>query len=124
MVILDANVILRYLLNDNQSMAEEAEKHIEEGSASVTAEVIAEVVYVLHGVYSLERNIISETIKGFLSLVVCSDKESLILALNTYAEHNLDFVDCLLFAYHAVKGVEIVTFDRKLKNLIDEYDAE
>ena len=124
MVILDANVILRYLLNDNQSMAEKAEKHIEEGSASVTAEVIAEVVYVLHGVYSLERNIISETIKGFLSLVICSEKESLILALNTYAEHNLDFVDCLLFAYHAVKGVEIVTFDRKLKKLIDEYDAE
>ena len=44
MEMLDTNMILRYLLNDNKEMADEAEKIIKEGSAQVSIEVIAEVV--------------------------------------------------------------------------------
>ena len=54
MVMLDANVILRYLLNDNEKMALEAEKAIKTQTALVTIEVIAEVVYVLKRVYSID----------------------------------------------------------------------
>ena len=71
MVILDTNMILRYLLNDNQEMADRAEQYINSGEASVTIEVIAEVVYVLRGVYSMERDVIADTVKGFLELVDC-----------------------------------------------------
>ena len=39
-------------------------------------------------------------------------------ALDTFSERNLDFVDCVLCAYHKVKGVTIATFDRKLSKLI------
>lgn len=53
MEMLDTNMILRYLLNDNEQMADEAEKIIRKGSVRVTMEVIAEVVYVLKGVYSI-----------------------------------------------------------------------
>ncbi|MBQ3798010.1 MAG: PIN domain-containing protein [Butyrivibrio sp.] len=52
MVMLDANMILRYLLNDNAEMAETAEKYINSGNVIVTIEVIAEVIYVLKGVYT------------------------------------------------------------------------
>jgi hypothetical protein len=44
----------------------------------------------------------------------------LLLALETYAERNLDFVDCVLYSYHAVKNVEIATFDKKLLKLLSE----
>lgn len=47
MVMLDANIILRYLLNDDEKMANEAELIIKDGTALVTVEIIAEVVYVL-----------------------------------------------------------------------------
>ena len=47
MVMLDANMILRYLLNDNQEMADRAERYLEDGDVIVTIEVVAEVVYVL-----------------------------------------------------------------------------
>lgn len=56
MALLDTNIILRYLLNYNTAMAERAERYIAAGTASVTTEVIAEVVYVLKGVYSMERD--------------------------------------------------------------------
>ena len=53
MVVLDANVILRYLLNDNEAMAKEAENVIKTEVTMVPIEVIAEVVYVLKSVFSL-----------------------------------------------------------------------
>lgn len=34
------------------------------------------------------------------------------LGLETYAEQNLDFVDCILYAYNRIKGYEIKTFDK------------
>ena len=75
MVLFDTNMILRYLLNDNKEMAEQAEKYIEHEDVLVTIEVIAEVIYVLKGVYSLEREKISDTVKAFLNLVSCQEKE-------------------------------------------------
>lgn len=38
--------------------------------------------------------------------------------LDANAEHGLDFVDCILYAYNRVKGYEIKTFDKKLKKLL------
>lgn len=40
MVLFDANIILRYLLNDNEVMAERAEAYIDAKRVYVTIEVI------------------------------------------------------------------------------------
>lgn len=49
--LIDANIILRYLLGDHPQMSAEAKKIIEKGAFTLS-EVIAEVVYVLKGVYA------------------------------------------------------------------------
>ena len=118
MVMLDANMVLRYLLNDNEKMADEAARIIEEGSVLVTIEIIAEVVYVLKGVYSIDRDVIKTSLLNFLSEVRTDEPDVMKLGLETYSEQNLDFVDCILFAYNRVKGYEIKTFDKKLRNAI------
>ena len=118
MVMLDTNMILRYLLNDNQEMADKAEQYLNDGNVSVTISVIAEVVYVLKGVYSMDRDKIADTVKEFLELVGCQEMDVLKIALDTYAEHKLDFVDCVLYGYHAAKGFDIATFDKKLSKLL------
>lgn len=69
---LDTNMILRYLLNDNEEMASEAEPEI------------------------------------------------LRLGIETYAKYNLDFPDCILYAYNRVKGYEIKTFGKKLNKLLKD----
>ena len=117
MVLFDTNMILRYLLNDNQEMADTAEQILTRESVSVTIEVIAETVYVLKGVYSMERYTIAETLKGFLELVRCPDMDILLSALDSYAQRGLDFVDCVLYAYHSIRGFRIATFDKKLLKL-------
>ena len=118
MVMFDTNMILRYLLDDNKEMADKAEQYIDTEDVSVTIEVIAEVVYVLKGVYSMERGKIADTVKDFLELVSCQEIDVLRIAIDTYKEHCLDFVDRVLYGYHKVKDIEIATFDKKLLQMI------
>lgn len=122
MRMLDANMILRYLLNDNEKMADEAERIIRGGNVWVTIEVLAEVVYVLKGVYSIGREEIRSSLLGFMSEVETNENEVIEVGLKTYAEQNMDFVDCILYAYHRVKDYEIKTFDKKLKLLLGQKD--
>lgn len=51
MVMLDTNMILRYLLDDEEEMASAAEQIIQQENVQVSIEIMAEVVYVLKGVY-------------------------------------------------------------------------
>ena len=120
MIMFDANMILRYMLNDIPEMAQKAEDYIVTGEVLVSIEVIAEVVYVLRGVYKLNKDTVSDTIKKFLKLVNCQEEAVMSMALSTFAIQNLDFIDCVLYAYNRIKGIEIATFDKKLFKLISE----
>ena len=101
-------------------MANEAESYLNTRDVFVTIEVTAEVVYVLRNIYSMDRAVIAETLVGFLELVRCRDMDVLRLALETFGENNLDFVDCVLYGYYVEKGAQIATFDQKLLKMIDE----
>lgn len=46
MKIVDANIILRYLLNDHEELSDKATMIIEENEVLLPNEVIAEIVYV------------------------------------------------------------------------------
>ena len=73
MILLDANYILRYLLQDNQKMFVEAKKVISQENCFLINEVLAEVVYVLEGVYQTPKNVIGETLSTFVQFhnIVC-----------------------------------------------------
>lgn len=118
--MLDTNIILRYLLDDNEEMASVAERIIQEENVQVSIEIMAEVIYVLKGVYCIERKTIGEKLLDFLNEVSATESEVLKLGIKTYAEHTLDFPDCILYAYNRVKGYEIKTFDKKLSKLLGQ----
>jgi predicted nucleic-acid-binding protein len=122
MVIIDANAILRYILNDNEDMASKVKILISKNKVILRYEVIAEVIYVLEKVYSTPRNEIMESIKFFLEFpnVETETKEVLLLALETYADFKMDFVDCLLYSFNAVCRYNIFTFDKKLNSFINK----
>ena len=120
MVMFDTNMILRYLLNDNSIMYEKSKQFLKQGNVWVTLEVIAEVIYVLRKVYDINREVTAKMVKGFLESVDCKESDVVNLAIDTYAEKNLDFVDCVLYAYNKIYGFEIATFDKKLLRLIND----
>ena len=114
---IDANVILRYLLNDHMEMSAQAEQVIREG-ADTMPEVLAEVVYVLRGVYHASRENIAEVLTHILSVVSVEHDAVMVRAVQIFADSSLDFVDCILIAYHEIEHVEVFSFDKKLMKRI------
>ena len=55
MILLDANYILRFLLEDIEEMFREAEKIIENNLCYIENEVLAEVVFVLQKVNKMYK---------------------------------------------------------------------
>lgn len=120
MILLDANYILRYLLQDNQEMFVEAKKVIGQENCFLLNEVLAEVVYVLEGVYKTPKKVIEETLSTFVQLHnihMYESKETLAEALKIYKTKNLDYVDCCLCALR--EKYEVKTFDKKLLKCIE-----
>ncbi len=111
--LLDANACLRYLLGDIEAQAAKTAEVIKTG-AEVTAEVLAECVYVLGGVYKVDRGNICKTLLVFLDEVDCARKQVLKAAFVYFEQHNLDFVDCILLAESRVNNKDVLTFDKKL----------
>lgn len=114
MKILDTNVVLRYLLKDVPDMFEIANTNIKQGDCTIYPEVVAEVVYVLKSVYKVGRIDISNSVICFLDEVISERKEAIVRGLSLFAETSLDFVDCLLIAYHECYGYDVLTFDKKM----------
>ena len=119
MVLLDANAVLRYILNDHIDMASEVSELISNGKAFVPIFVLAEVVYVLTGVYQVNKSSLKESLLTFLLEVNVDDRDVLELGIQCFAETNLDFVDCILYAYKFYKKYDVFSFDRKLNKLLD-----
>lgn len=114
--LLDANAVLRYLLEDIQEQSDVVAETIEAG-AEVTVEVLAECVYVLTGVYHVSRSDIAESLGILLDEVTCRRKRVAAAALGLYSGSSFDFVDCVLAAEVSENGREALIFDKKLQSL-------
>lgn len=126
MSIVDANIILRYLLDDHTELSPRAAEILEQETPILPIEVACEVVYVLQKVYSVDRKEIQENLCSLLDVpLVSMDKPAVFRqALEYYSRTKLDFVDTLLWAYHTVENQEIFTLDNKLKKCIQGNSTE
>lgn len=113
--LLDANAILRFLINDIPEQAQMASFEIYSGAFTIEA-VLSEVIYVLDGVYNQTRIDIANRLSDFLDLISIENKSVVKYSLKLFSETSLDFVDCLLIAYNHVNKTEIFSFDKKLNN--------
>jgi len=126
MLYVDANIILRYILNDHAELSSRAKKIIEENIVETPIEVLCEVVFVLDRVYSINRKDIADTLLDFYSSTKCSlpHREAVISGIELYGGKNLDFVDCLLAGYQKAENIVIFTFDEKLEKLLLEISGK
>jgi predicted nucleic-acid-binding protein len=120
MRIVDANIVLRYLLNDVEDLSIIASDLLENKDILLKNEVIVEIVYVLEKVYKVERHEIKNALLEIMKYnnLKVDDLEVLKEALMIYADRNLSFVDTILYAYHSVRKYEVYTIDKKLNDLI------
>jgi len=116
-IILDANAILRYILDDVPEQADQVEEIIQTTTVKVLPEVIAEVVYVMTKSYDISYAETSEYVCSFLDDVNCK-YDLLVNAVKLFGTANIDFVDCILHEHSKQPDCRIFTFDKKLLKLI------
>ena len=116
-IILDANAILRYVIDDIKEQADIVQEILQNEKVLILPEVIAEVIYVMTKYYNYPRNEVSEYIVTFLEDADC-DSQNVINAVKTFSNKSFDFVDCLLYEYSKQEDYEVFTFDKDLNKLI------
>lgn len=117
----DTNVILRYLLADHEELSPLAKEILENHEDIFIGEgVLAELVYVLNKTYKVDRQAVSHVLIEFLHLPNIQTFSLSIAekSLQIFAQGTLDYIDTLLLAHHEISGTEIITFDKKLKQLL------
>jgi len=123
MIYLDANVILRYLLADDDYQ-HTISKNLIEGDHDlfVLDGVVLEVVYVLTKTYGINRKLVSEKLlELFEQIRFCFENKTLIIeSLELLKRQDLDFVDCMLCTCKKLKNAEVFTFDKKLKKCLEK----
>jgi predicted nucleic acid-binding protein len=120
---LDANVIVRFLLNDEKNQAKKAKDFFEttvknKEKLVITPLVLAEVIYVLEKFGQASKEEISKILISFLNLpiIIVEEKKILLDALLLYSKLKINFVDCYHLSLCQTFGIEeIFSFDEDFK---------
>lgn len=120
-VVVDTNVILRYLLADHEEHFDRAKAFMDkvrdgEIRAYLSDAVLAECVYVLLKVYEVPKKRIADSLSAILSLrgTTGAHVAAMQSALKTFAVRNIDFVDALVLALAKHNDWPCFSFDRDL----------
>lgn len=129
---LDANVILRYLLNDDTKQSPIAADFFTRAQAGefrliVSSVILLEVFYVLSGAYKLTRYRAAEILLTLVSskLIFCDKIVVVTDTLNRIMAKNVSFGDAYLAASAFHKKEPVVSFDHHLAsfNDVELYDV-
>jgi predicted nucleic-acid-binding protein len=117
---IDANIILRFLTNDDPVKAEACGRLLEkvernEARVWLPDLVLADVVWTLEKFYRQRKAEIAELLTPLISLrsLHCANKEAVFMALDFYARHNIDWTDAFVAAEIIMAKAEtIYSYDR------------
>ncbi|MCQ2742154.1 MAG: PIN domain-containing protein [Bacilli bacterium] len=122
-IMIDANIILRYVLRDDKRQAEEAASLISSGVCMTLDTILSECVYVLWKGKSFTRAGVSCALGKLLKLVTTEDIKTSSLAVECFGLLNLDFADCLLLANYINHKVAVATFDKDLLKAMNKIET-
>jgi len=125
MLGIDTNILVRFLVRDNEAQFQKARKLLKREVAAgrrvfVNQLVLMETEWVLHSRYAVPKNQIIEAISGLLdaSDVQFEDEPAIEEALFTWKDATADFADCLIGAKNRRIGCRATaTFDAKASKL-------
>ena len=123
-VIVDTNVLLRFLVNEKSILEQESTKilnHAEKGKLIIKLNelVIAECIWVMMSHYKYDKQKVVKNIKELIvkEFFEIDNREIVYKALLLFGQVNLSWVDCYLYCQSKKLGLTLVTFDEKLVKL-------
>ena len=112
-VVIDTNLLVRYLTQDDPEKADAVESLLDKaGSGEVTilipSIVIAELVWVLESFFKLEVVAVSELVESILNTpgLEVNEKEILFTICRTYREKKIDFIDAWIIEFANGNGID------------------
>ena len=121
---LDANLILRWLLDDVPDQSAAVDRLLTSGGSCRLPDVaVIEVAFVLERTMRLSRELVADYVDAILAVgSVVIDRALWQRAVSSYRSHpKLSIADCYLAAQAAVTGdVPLHTFDLKLARQLPE----
>ena len=119
MVLVDTNILLRWLLGDHKELSPKAEKLIQDAKPStllVTDIIVSEIVYVLRGT-GRDRQQTGEALLlvGRTEAFKYENDELIMEITGLLTETSLDFADCYLLARARREKLGLETFDAPLR---------
>lgn len=113
---LDANVVLRYILQDIPDQAEIAGEMINNSVCYVSDVIFTEVAFVLHRHLRMPRQDVGTLLKCFAQLptVVCSEALLIEVADLFVRVPRLSFADCYAAVESKLNSDRFITFDKDL----------
>ena len=125
MIVVDSNVLVRYLVKDDHDQTVIATKFLADHRCFVLKTVLLEVVWVLSSPagYNLPRKIVHERLIHVLGLpcMETEDASNVAQALNWYLK-GMDFADALHLS-GSIEHSSIATFDRKFASTAEKLDV-
>lgn len=123
---VDANVILRFLRNDDAKQSPRARSLVDSAQRGETililsSTTLAEIFYALRASYRMSRTDAADLLIRLLHTGVfeLEDENRMLDALARVARANVDFGDAHLAALAVSTGEPIVTFDQDFKKFSD-----
>lgn len=124
MIALDTNVVVRFLVRDDEEQARRARALIDAGPVLLPATVVLETAWVLRAAYGRTREEIAAALKDFVALptVEPRPREAVLRAL-AWHRGGMDAADALHLA--SSEGAKaFATFDRRLRTRAAALGAE
>ena len=123
-VVLDTNVILRYLTNDVPAQAEKVKKRfLDAAKGKIQFETlpitVVEIIFQLANWYNLAKDDICRMILALFSpdWIIIREKEIIFEAISLYRLKNIDIVDLLVFVTSKNDNKKILSFDKDFDKL-------
>lgn len=124
-ICLDANIIVRFLQNDNKELSPKAKRILELASKEnrkvyIDEATVAEVIWVLSSIYESPKDKIAHQMSRLVNQnwVINPRKKTILNALQRFSNSNLSYVDCWLLEICAKYGLKLETFDKDLQKTI------
>jgi predicted nucleic-acid-binding protein len=117
---LDTNVLIRYLVADDEAQAAKAKRYLESGPSYVNCIVLSETVWVLESAYGYDKEAIITALEHLLSTheVEVEDAEVVTAALQNFRHSTAGFTDCLIGHRNTAHGCdETGSFDKRAKGV-------
>ncbi len=116
---VDTNVLIRYLVADDEAQATKAKRYIKSATIHVNCIVLCETVWVLESAYGYGKEAIIIMLERLLSTheIEVENADIAQAALNDYRRSGAGFTDCFIGQRNVAHGcTETGSFDKRARD--------